>query len=457
MIWTAMLLSIVGYSWYLVVANNMAAGELGLWTTGLGGLFLLAVLPTFLGLIVNRRMLALNPVVYQVVLANLILSLLYAGVIALGIFITYYLLQPPGELLARTIYLLPILWQGLSWLTGAYFGLNQTLVAGTGQLIGAKAVEISLALLVPAIFLLTFMEVSGGLLLAVIAGWFLSLVLTLAVEGGGFTSASVVRYDLIFIHALIPILVTVVIFGIFSAGGIHGLMVTAKQGLSAMLSYLVKLLELLFSGASPVEYDPSSNLAAFSNRPEGGERAGELPKWFVVPVLVVLALLLIPIVQGLTRLLQLRLSATSTLPGNREPFSWRLRRMGKWLWLVVKQLVHKCSGGFNLLKVWAEKLWLKCEGIIKRWLPPKTPLEQIDRSYEAFLRWGRQAGYPRRPAETPTEYMLRMQKAAAGISLPHQEISRLTQLFLEARYSNRPLTWHQGQQSKLLVNKIRGR
>ena len=452
MSWAALLLSITGYSWYLIFVYMTYATNPGL-GTGLAGLFVLALLPTCLGFTLNRSLLASGPTVLKLVLLNLLPYLLYTGLTALGsVMVADYLFWNPPQPLPWTAYLFPSAWQLLGWLGGTYYIFQTTNLTAAARSTGIKTVETSLVLVMPAIFLLTYMGFAGPLLIILVAGWFLAVALTLAVEGTGVTAASVIRYDIVLFHAIVPPLAAIILFAAAFLGEIRSLLQAARGALFALLGYLVKLLDMLFP---PL---PESNIVLPEMPPPpmpagGSENVPEPASWFIY-IIIGLGLLLIPILQGLLSLLKIRLGAVPRLPQRRySPFR-ALLQVWRWLITLACSLLKIFAPLVTRLKALAGWLRQKIKTILNRWLPAKTPGQKIFRSYEAFLRLGRRAGCPRQIYETPLEYARRLQKATAKQPYPDAEISRLTDLFLEARYSNKLLNWQQAAESERLYKTI---
>ncbi|KJS10352.1 MAG: hypothetical protein VR67_18825 [Peptococcaceae bacterium BRH_c8a] len=453
MSWAALLLSVTGYSWYLVFAYMTYATYPGLWT-GLAGLFCLALLPTVLGFTINRSLLASGPTVLKLVLINLLLYLLYTGLTALGsVMIADYLFWNPPHSLTRAAYLFPSAWQLLAWLIGTYYVFQTADIKAAAQPTGIKTVETSLVLVIPAIFLLTYMGFAGPLLIILVAGWFLALALTLAIEGTGVTATSVIRYDIVLFHALVPPLAAIILCAAAFLGEIRSVLQAARGALFALLAYLVKLLDMLFP---PL---PESNVVlpemASPPMPTGGaENVQEPASWFIYIIIGLGLLLLIPILRGLLGLLRIRLGAVPRLPQKRySPFR-ALLQVWRWLITLVCSLLKIFAPLVTRLKALAGGLRQKIKTILNRWLPAKTPGQKIFRSYEAFLRLGRRAGCPRQIYETPLEYARRLQTATTKQPYPGAEISRLTGLFLEASYSKKPLSWQQAAESERLFKTI---
>ncbi|KJS70580.1 MAG: hypothetical protein JL56_16655 [Desulfotomaculum sp. BICA1-6] len=452
MSWAALLLSVTGYSWYLVFAYMTHATYPSLWT-GLAGLFCLALLPTVLGFTINRSLLASGPTVLKLVLINLLLYLLYTGLTALGsVMIADYLFWNPPLPLPWTAYLFPAAWQLLGWLSGTYY-VFQTADITAARPTGIKTVEISLVLVMPAIFLLTYMGFAGPLLIILVAGWFLALALTLAVEGTGVTATSVIRYDIVLFHALVPPLAAIILFAAAFLGEIRSLLQAAQGALFALLGYLVKLLDMLFP---PL---PESNVSlpemATPPMPTGmPENVQEPASWFIYVIIGLGILLLIPILRGLLGLLKIRLGAVPRLPQKRySPFR-ALLQVWRWLITLAFSLLKIFAPLVSRIKNLAGRLRQKIKAILLRWLPAKTPGQKILRSYEAFLRLGRRHGCPRQAYETPLEYARRLQAVTTKQPYPDAEISQLTGLFLEASYSNKPLSWQQAAESERLFKTI---
>ncbi len=440
MSWTTLLLSITGYGWYMVFVHLTHETHPGLWT-GLAGLFILALLPAVLGLAVNRSLLATGPTVLKLTLAHMLLFLLYTGLTIPGsLLITDYLFWTPPQPLSWTAYLFPAVWQLLGWLCGAFVRTS-----------GIKTVEISLALMLPAVFILTFMGFAGPLLLILVAGWFLALAMTLAVEGIGVAETSSIRYDIVLFHALVPPLAAAVLFAVAFFGELRSLMQAARDAFYALLGFLAALLEKLSPPADPGALPPPMPMPPMS----GGEmeKVQEPASWFIYVLIGMMLLFLIPLLRALPGLLKMRLKAAPRLPRQRySPFK-ALLQVWRWLFALLGSLFKIFAPLARRVKALARRLRQTIKAILRRWLPAGTPGQKIFRSYEAFLRLGRRRGCPRQAHETPLEYARRLQASAREPS-PAAEINRLTSLFLEAGYSNRPITRQQAAESEQLLKTI---
>ncbi len=454
MFWAAMLLSLTGYSWYLVFAYLTYATYPGLWT-GLAGLFLLALLPAGLGFSLNRGLLAWGPTVFRLVQVNLILYLLYACLTALGsVMIADYLFwNPPGPL-HWTAYLFPSVWLLLGWLCGTYFVFQTADLTTIVRQTSIRTVETSLVLVVPAIFILTLMSFTGPLLLILVAGWFLALSLTLAVEGTGVTETSAIRYDIVLFHAVVPPLAAIVIFVVAFYGEMRSLLQAARGALYALLDYLGKLLEMLTLPDGDLDILPPEWAPLIMPTREA-EQVREPAAWFLFVMIGLVILMLIPALGRLLGLLKTRLGAAPKLPQKRySPFR-TLLQVWRWLVTLAWSLAKICLGLVSRIKALAGWLQRKIKAILYRWLPARTPGQKIFRSYEAFLRLGRRCGCPRQAYETPLEYAWRLQHANEKQLFPDLEVSRLTRLILEASYSNQAMSWQQAADSEVLYKTIK--
>jgi len=330
------------------------------------------------------------------------------------------------ELLDWKVYLLPFIWQLISWLTGTYYALNSAALANHRPS-NIRAAEISLIMIIPAVFILTFQGFSVSLLVMIIACWFLALNLTLAVEGRDTNEASVFRYELVFLHALIPAIAAIILFIIAFFGEIRDLFLAAQQGIIALWNLIVTLLNLLFS--KPPEVDINSyDFPAFYAKPEREpEVAAQVsPLWFIIPLLILAIPPLLALINGLIKLLRMRLGSQQTFTAKRYSFIRSLFQVWKYLFLLVGHMFKQILKLIALMKDTGKKILIKITQLIKRWLPPRTPYHKVFRSYEAFLRWGRKSGFPQKPGETPLEYARRLQKSAPTHSHPYEEINQQT-------------------------------
>ena len=81
-----------------------------------------------------------------------------------------------------------------------------------------------------------------------------------------------------------------------------------------------------------------------------------------------------------------------------------------------------------------------------------SPRERILYYYLSIVERARRRGYPRRSNETPYEY-----DATLGPELPEaqQEMTSLTQAFVEARYSRQAFDWERDQRVRAIWKRVR--
>lgn len=460
MIWAATLLSVSGYCWYLVFAYicsaNGSANYPG-FGAGLAGFLLLAVLPTFIGFFSNRSLLTTGPTVLKLAIINLLQYLLYAALTVLaGTLVKAHLLKTSPELLYWKAYLFPSSWQLLSWLCGLYFVFKATGPEAVDRPANIQALEISLVLVIPAVFLLTYNGFPASLLMLLITCWFMTLALTLAVEGTGFSAASVIRYDLIIFHAVIPSLAAVIIFLAAFWGQVRSLLQTAQKALVALWALLIYLLKLIPAG-SPAAPLPDPGITSLSMKAGEMEQVPRMPLWFYAPFIALGLLLLFIGLWGLINLLKTRLSAAPRTPQRKYSLFRGLAQFWRWLAVLAWKLLTSCWGLFKWICVPVGKLRQKIMVVLRGLLPAKTPDQKIFRVYEIFLRLGRRFGCPRKTCETPLEYVRRLQTSGKIELFPGEEVEELTSLFLKARYSHEPVSWQQAAISEQLLKIIRSK
>lgn len=454
MIWAAILLCVSGYGWYLIFYFTVSAGYPGL-GSGLAGLLFVAVIPTMLGFAINRKMLASNPLAIKVALGNLMLYLLYAVLVVYGsIFIRGGRLFDIPDALGGTAYLLSAFWQLASWLCGMYMGMNSAGLEHDSGSSSIKAVEASLMMIVPSVFLLTFMAFPAPLLLTIILCWFLSFALTLAMEGRRSDAGSEVRYDIVIIHAFIPSVAAVAASFIFFSGSMRNLIMAVQKGLSVLWSYFVKLLDRL-SPAVPATDTQTPGPISFMPMHEGGGMVKETPYWLIVPFAALILLFLTLMTVELTRLLKKRLGNGVIPPNRHHSSTGTLLYLWRQMVLLLKGLVKMVLAPFILAKTLCRCLQRGLARAIGRRLPAKTPYHRVVRSYGDFLRWGRKAGFPRKPYETPLEYAGRLRNSTKVPSSIFEDIEHLTSIFMEAYYGAGPVSRQQGEKSEMLFKKIR--
>jgi hypothetical protein len=443
MIWPAILLSISSYGWYLVFAysTSMAYPNFG---TGVLGLFSLGIIPVIVSFAANRRFLASGPTIFKVTLLNFLYYLLYASLTTLpgalaGSGFLFFALSP----LSWAVYILPWTWQLFSWLLGTYFYYHSAEFSPAAPISNVKVAEISLGIMIPAIFLITFMGFSLPLPLTTIAFWFIAFTLALALAGEGITRISIVRPDIIFFHALVPSLAAIIIFFAAFSREIHLLLLTMQKTFMAFLMYIVNLLTWLLGKPTPADFEPPLN-TSFGPLPEERALAEAAPLWVFLPFLVL----------ALIKLLKTRLRPVTVCAGKAPSPLSAFRQIWKWFVVLIRNLLKLSCKLVEVITTMAGKVKTKLIRLLHRWLPARTPYQQILRSYEKFLRFGRKSGHPRKAFETPLEYALRLQDVSPKKPFPDVEIRQLTNLFMATYYSKMRADWPHAAESITLIKNI---
>ena len=434
MIWAALVLSISGYGWYLAFASNHPFLPLDP-VSGLGWLLVLSILPTWLGFRSNRNLLSTQPTGLKIILVNILQTLLYYVSITL---FAYRALTMP-ETATYSAYILTAIWQFLSWLCDAYFAFNADFPGGQNHI---RVVEISLVLTISAVFLLTFMAVPPSILIMLVMGWFIAMTMTLAVAGKDSTTTTVVRYDIIFFHGLIPGVVAVILFGLVFSAQFRLLFKAAQGALAYLWHFILYLLELISPPLPETNYTPSP-LQMGILEPGRAQGMQEVPTWLVFLIFALAILFFCLALGGLLKLLRTRFGSSTSLPP-RKTYRWQRLVVTLRQWLPA--LCSQWKTAFT-------KFQKRIQAALRRWLPARTPEQKIMGCYEAFLRLGLCHGCFRRAAETPWEYAERLMNTTRGQLVP-ANINRLHDIFLEARYSKRQPSWQQAEECEALLQKI---
>ena len=137
-------------------------------------------------------------------------------------------------------------------------------------------------------------------------------------------------------------------------------------------------------------------------------------------------------------------------------------RLVNWLRLAWQWLYRNAGRtGDNLRRTLAEgwqRIVARLEG--SRTLPPPgflnlralDPRQRVFFFYLAMVRRGNEQGLARKPSQTPGEYAAALEKALPSAE---QDIDALTDAFVEARYSRRPVRPEQADRVKDLWARIR--
>ena len=439
---SALLISISVYGWFLVFSHEQTAFMPGL-TLGIAGIFLVALLPTLLGYSLNRHILVKKRTVWQVLLFNLAAYSFLPGIL---------LLQSRWAGHSGWINLvLPMFWQALSWYLGYFFLCREGEQENEGLLRGGL-LEGSLFLMVPFVFLAAFMGINSAWVAALIAIWFLFLLMALAPAASGRENGRI-NFGLLFIQAAVPALsvvfLSLVVYSNQARDAFRGVM----NLLVSLLIFIIDLLTRIFSGRVPEEGE--SPFAIHFDYREVSEAAGEIPSWFTLFFFILLLAFL-----GFTlwRFLLWLLGTVET--GGRKPKEREKLR----LWDILRATL----GNIYVLLVLLLKLPLKIvtalvfittrlggyvRDKILRILPPRTAGQQISRCYESFLRWGKRKGFPRLADETPLEYAKKWQQ----LSIPtgKNDIIRFTEIFQDFYYGNKEPGRELGRECLELLRRIR--
>lgn len=447
MIRPALMLTLSGYGWYLIFTHTYPFG-LPAYGCGLAGLIFVAVLPVLFGFAAARNTVTGGPTVLKLVLVTFLQYLIYALAVALGfaVFAGYYQIAS---------FLPPALWQLLCWTGGSYAAVSPPQPAGRDRSAHLRAVETSLLLMIPVVFLLTFMDYPTMLVLTLALSWFTALAFTLALAGINVLDRTVIRHDLIALHILIPLITAALLFYLAFSREMHLFLQTARETLGTVIRYLLYLLDLLFSRKSYGDVVlREMNDPVPPARPEMLFPERELPFWILLPLLVVAAGGLFIALRALLELLRTRLKPPPAVSTRRFSFWEFFLQICSRLTALLKNLLEQIITLFEILQILLHRARLKIAGIIRSFMPAGTPSEEIVRSYRRFLRWGRRRGCPYRFTETPLEYAVRLRNTARKRAYPGIEIERLTSIFLETRYGCQPANSQQSEVCTALLKTI---
>jgi hypothetical protein len=446
MIWTALLMSITGFCWYLITAIDSSTTGNNIYL-GIVLLLVISFAPTLTGYASNSRLLLSNPTVLRIITAN---ALFYAVYIAL-VAIAGLLFSANSDVfqywpLGRQYFVPACIWQFICWAIGSYYAIKSK-AATAERPSNLKAAGISVSLMIPAIFLLTFKGIPVSLCLIIIGLWFLALTLTLALEGNDIKIGPVFHYELVFSHALVSLAVAVMLFFIAFFGQVRRLLLAAQQGILTLWYLFGSFMDWLLSKLPDVEADYLDRFI-LNYRPEREIARHSLSRWFLVPLAFLAIPLILSLIRALVRVLRMRMNSRPLNKAGRFSVFKMLVRLGRCIIRLVASL-------YDLIRTFAIKLFAGIGHMIVAYLPAKTPYQKVYRCYLAFLRWGRKYGLSRKPAETPSEYALRLKRHFGDKPCPIEEIYELTSIFLEAHYRNSPIDWDQGHRSYTLLRKIR--
>lgn len=454
MIRPALVLTLSGYGWYLVLTHSYPPG-LPIYGSGLAGLIFVALVPLLLGFAAGKTTIDAGPTIFRLILIVFLQYLAYAVLVALGgaVYESSFPVSFAGPFIWTSL-IPPAVGQLFCWAGGTYAAVMPPQPAAREYLVHLRAVETSLLVMIPVVFLLTFMDYPAALILLLTGGWFIALAFTLALAGGGADGRSIIRHDLIFLHILVPLVATTVLFFLAFSQEAHLFLQAARDGLGTALSFLFYLLGLLLrpkTDGGDMIWETGDQVFPTPSEPFMPERTP--PPWLFLPFLIAAIPALYAALQALLQLLRTRLKPS---PATVRRFSlWKsFNRACRWLVTLMQTLFHQSLTLIKIMFRFWHRTGLKIAKVMRAMLPAQTPHQEIIRSYKRFLRWGRRRGCSYRPSETPFEYSLRLQNTARKRTLPGTEIDRFTALFLEARYSRHPACRRQSAACTALLKTI---
>ena len=448
MIWPLLLICISNYSWYLIFTNNAVTinvGEL------LIGLIFNSLLPAFWALALNSKLSFREPTITTTLRKNLQQFLLYNGLFSLiNILRGNYLNLP-----LRLAWLLPFIWQGLSWFCGinAVFQLISPLKK-TGS-ISLRAVESSFIIFLPALIILHLMGAPFITLFLLLAGWLIALFITLDMEGHGVQKKHYFRYDLIVLHLFVPVVTAALLFFItFSQEAYFILKFVQKKIINmffAAANYLNHIFLQGFKGKKYLEPNSSSKSGIREIVPP----LREMPPWLGHFFILVAAICLLTALSILVKVVKNRNKSKLVLkPRSRTKAKVTIRQLLLLVKSWLRNILKSINGFIQKIGILFKSLGQKIVNFIRRLRQPKTPTDKVIHNFNLLLRLGQKRGLPRQLCETPLEYITRLQHFHRNSFFPVVEVSQLTALFLQAVYSNNPIGEEQSEESIRLIKCI---
>lgn len=301
---------------------------------------------------------------------------------------------------------------------------------------------------VPAILLLANTAQVAVVLLCV-AGWYFSVVFSLAAR-----SQAPLSRTAVLLHSLIPLAAVVLTVGLVFSGSLNMLFAQVKQLLLMLWQLILMLLKLL---ETPPEAYALEEIRgrAFEEALELAQRRGPVN---MLPILVLgvclAAAMLVMLVRLLIRLLNLRL--TKKTPAARLPRRPRagltaaIRLLGQLLRGLADGLLAAALALARLVRL----LWHSVKKRLRVLLPPKTPTESVLRSYRGLLRLGRLLRVPHTRSETPMEYLARLQALSLRRPVLLAEAQALIGHFVAVQYGGAVPSWQTAAECRRLLRKI---
>ena len=235
------------------------------------------------------------------------------------------------------------------------------------------------------------------------------------------------------------------------------LIITVFQTLLFLLMQLLFLIGSLLAsllGTSPPERPQPMEPPAIAPPPAAAPDAvAPDPFLEILKSLVFWAIFVLIVLYSLSQLLQLRqdwLAKLRQLPGLAKLFQgWR------WLWAQLRGAGRKLAarvveGVRNLRLPSATQSGRRPAGFVN--VRRLSPRQQVVFFYLAMLRRGSQQGYDRPSSQTPYEYAGRLTGALPEVA---DDVSSLTQEFVEARYSEHEVATTQASAVRRYWERIR--
>lgn len=443
----AVLLSVTGYAWYAVFAFNAQNSYPGL-GSAIVQLALICLIPTLLGFFMTEKLLAAGPTMFKLLGLNLSYYLLYT-VLASGTVTILVHKGMPGFWSASVF---SSFWQLISWSLGAYPLIAAAESNSTTNLTALRSMEISLTV-IPAVFLLTYMNFPPLVMLLVIISWFIALSLTLLTGGAHSQNKIRFRYDIILIHSLIPCLLAFALFLTAFSAEAYQMLDGFLRALLAFLVFLAKLLDSFFR--LPPQTPDSPRISYAPDIPGEGPGVHQSSVLITVIFIALAAVLLTLAVRQLIKLLRKRITLSSDRPPVRTHSAFSMKGFLRQLLRLFVYLYRKSLNLFIIFQRFCSDTAAKVRRQIQYHLPPKTATEAVFRCYRGFLCWASRVGCHRRKHETPLEHFSRLQESVSGLQSSREEIFELTQHYQKTCYSKQPADWNLAKRCQYLLEVIK--
>ena len=157
--------------------------------------------------------------------------------------------------------------------------------------------------------------------------------------------------------------------------------------------------------------------------------------WETIQGLVLWALIAGAVVYAVARFVRERRDLWRLLAARGGPVGW-VAVLVQALWRWLRRQGQRVGDGWQRLRARRGPASTVGGKVRSLWPRPRTPRDQVRLLYLVAVQRLREAGWPRRPADTPVEYAGRL---ASALPESGEDLDAITTAFVEARYAEREM------------------